>query len=75
MTTLESICNVIFYVIAGVVAIGFTVYAKKALKGLENEDNMETDDVFDSGMMHTQGGEREIRRALLKLLKQLNDFD
>ncbi|KAI3827314.1 hypothetical protein L1987_01387 [Smallanthus sonchifolius] len=52
MTTLESICNVIFYVIAGVVAIGFTVYAKKALKGLENEDNMETDDVFDSDQWH-----------------------
>ncbi|KAI3730797.1 hypothetical protein L1987_61974 [Smallanthus sonchifolius] len=49
MTTLEIICNVIFCVIAGAVAIGFAVYAKKALKGLENEDNKETDDVSDSG--------------------------
>ncbi|KAI3827303.1 hypothetical protein L1987_01376 [Smallanthus sonchifolius] len=53
----------------------FDTESTKALKGLENEDNMETDDVFDSGMMHTQGGEREIRRAMLKLLKQLNGFD
>ncbi|KAI3817419.1 hypothetical protein L1987_11209 [Smallanthus sonchifolius] len=48
MITLEIICNVIFCVIAGAVAICFTIYAKKALKGLENEDNKETDDVSDS---------------------------
>ncbi|MFS8002518.1 putative SNARE associated golgi family protein [Helianthus anomalus] len=54
MTTLEIIYNVISFIIAGAMTIGFTVYAKKALKELENEDNKETDEVMDSGNIQLQ---------------------
>ncbi|KAI3676111.1 hypothetical protein L1987_85710 [Smallanthus sonchifolius] len=48
MTALEIIYNVISFIIAVAMTIGFTVYSKKALKELENEDK-ETDDVLESG--------------------------
>ncbi|KAL8205951.1 hypothetical protein R6Q57_009502 [Mikania cordata] len=48
LTTLEIVYNVISFIIAGAMTIGFTVYAKKALKELENEDK-EIDDVLYSG--------------------------
>lgn len=44
LTPLEIIYNAISLIIAVAMTIGFTVYAKKALKELENEDNKETDD-------------------------------
>ncbi|KAK9054811.1 hypothetical protein SSX86_025890 [Deinandra increscens subsp. villosa] len=49
MTTLEIIYNVISFITAVAMTIGFTVYAKKALKELEDEDNKETDDVLEFG--------------------------
>ncbi|XP_076923522.1 uncharacterized protein LOC143585662 [Bidens hawaiensis] len=53
LTTLEIVYNVISFIIAGVMTIGFTVYAKKALKELEIEDK-EPDDVLDSGNIQLQ---------------------
>lgn len=47
MTTLEIIYNGISFVIAVAMTIGFTVYAKKALKQLENEEKKEMD-ILDS---------------------------
>lgn len=43
LTPLEIIYNVISFVIAVAMTIGFTIYAKKAIKELENEDKKETD--------------------------------
>lgn len=48
MTTLEIVYNVISFIIAVAMTIGFTIYAKKALKELENEDNKQTDEALDS---------------------------
>lgn len=47
MTPLEIIYNAISFIIAVAMTIGFTIYAKKAIKELENEENRETD-VLDS---------------------------
>nr|XP_043621568.1 transmembrane protein 64 [Erigeron canadensis] len=43
MTPLEIIYNVISLIIAVVMTVGFTVYAKKSLKELENEENMDSE--------------------------------
>ncbi|KAL4556381.1 hypothetical protein LXL04_039032 [Taraxacum kok-saghyz] len=43
LTPLEIIYNGISFVIAVAMTVGFTVYAKKAIKELENDDNKETD--------------------------------
>ncbi|KAI3770745.1 hypothetical protein L6452_01888 [Arctium lappa] len=43
LTPLEIIYNGISFIIAVAMTIGFTVYAKKALKDLENEENKGTD--------------------------------